>query len=66
MKDLDALPIEIDGFTIYVTNMEFNEKDQLVVDMLPDESLPDYFDEVFISSAIHNIIANMYNNALEG
>jgi len=60
MKDLEALPIEIDGYTIYVTGME-DTKDGIQVQLLPDETLPEHFTDEFISKAICDIITTRFN-----
>ncbi len=60
MKDLDALPIEIDGYTIYVTEME-DTKNGIQVQLLPDPTLPEYFTDEFISKAICDIITTRFN-----
>lgn len=61
MKDLEALPIEIDNYTIYVTNMIVNDNGSIEVKILPDKSLPSYFTDVFISDAVCSIILSKHN-----
>jgi len=64
MKDLEALPIEIDGYTIYITEIE-DTKDGIQVQLLPDTTLPEYFTDEFISNAIRDIITARYNEEVE-
>ena len=59
---LDAWPLEIDGHTVYITDIDFDE-DQLFVKMLPDPNLPPHFeDDLIISKAIRDILMEMYAN----
>ena len=62
MKDIQALPIEIDNNTIYVTAMEY-ENGKIRVDILPDPTLPEYMDEVFINKVIYDIIMCKEDNS---
>ena len=61
MKEIEALPIEIDNYTIYVTEMKLVDGG-VKVSILPDPSLPDYFDDVFIGKVIHDIMVSRYEN----
>ena len=61
MKDIEALPIEIDNYTIYVTDMIVNDDNTIEVKILPDKSLPEYFTDVFISEAVSGIILSKHN-----
>ena len=66
MKDLEALPIEIDNYTIYVTDMIVNKTGTVEVKILPDKSLPEYFTDMFISEAVCSIIVAKHNNNKKG
>ena len=61
-KEPEALPIEIDDYTIYVTKLDFDADDNLILEMLPDPNLPEHFTDVFISNAIYDILLQMYQN----
>ena len=62
MKDLSALPIEIDNYTIYVTDMIVKDDGTIEVKILPDRTLPEYFTDVFISEVVSSIILSKHNN----